>query len=343
MKCILFGNKSCIKMLIGACFLIGMFSCKKDKNKPDYSKNLTVQKIWSNGTYCAFTDFIKYDGRWYCVFREADNHVGGKDGVIRILTSNDAIQWKTDHILEVSGTDLRDPKLMLGYQQELVVYVGGINKSRILENLVWKITPADSLWKGPFSTTIKGDWLWRITRSSDNIMFSMAYQFITRQPPVSTISLYTSRVDDFPKFSFSHKIADNGCLSECSMLFQQNGTMLAVGRRDCDDRRSWLGIASQPYTNIKWTDLNMIMESPNIISTKDGIYVAGRVYDPNVKTALYKLNLGKKRLEKVSDLPSNLDTGYPGLWADSENLWISYYSADENSHRSIYLCKYRFN
>ena len=49
-------------------------------------KLLSARKIWDKGKHNAFTDLIGFDGRMYCVFREADGHVS-PDGKIRILVS----------------------------------------------------------------------------------------------------------------------------------------------------------------------------------------------------------------------------------------------------------------
>ena len=45
---------------------------------------LENRKIWDQGAHNAFTDLIHWKDRWWCTFREAEDHVGG-DGTIRTV------------------------------------------------------------------------------------------------------------------------------------------------------------------------------------------------------------------------------------------------------------------
>ena len=67
------------------------------------------KKIWDAGRHNAFTDLVRWQDRWWCTFREAEDHVGG-DGAIRILTSVDGAKWESAALLTEKGVDLRDPK-----------------------------------------------------------------------------------------------------------------------------------------------------------------------------------------------------------------------------------------
>jgi len=49
---------------------------------------VSVAKIWDQGNHNAFTDLIRWRGKWYCSFRESEAHVGG-DGQLRVLVSDD--------------------------------------------------------------------------------------------------------------------------------------------------------------------------------------------------------------------------------------------------------------
>src|SRR5262245_58840774 len=52
----------------------------------DAPQLVSVKKIWDQSKHNAFTDLIRWRGKWYCTFREADAHVGG-DGKLRVLES----------------------------------------------------------------------------------------------------------------------------------------------------------------------------------------------------------------------------------------------------------------
>ena len=55
---------------------------------------LEVRKIWDEGRHNAFTDLVRWKDRWWCTFREGEDHVGG-EGAIRILTSTDGSKWES--------------------------------------------------------------------------------------------------------------------------------------------------------------------------------------------------------------------------------------------------------
>jgi hypothetical protein len=317
--------------------LLSFTTCTKDRHS-NLDNLVSFRKIWSNNSYSAFTDLIKHENKWYCVFREAASHVGS-EGVIRVLVSDNAEDWSSQTVLKIEGTDLRDPKFLIGFKNELNINIGAV-QNREVNNLVWSLKK-DSGWAGPYDMDVRRDWLWRISREQ-NEMFTMAYLQIAGGPPAEALSLYSSDTSIFPRFRLLRRnVSANECLSENTLYFQKDRTMIILARRDCGTKTSMLGISSPPYTDVKWTDLKIVLESPNMIGIKDDIYVAGRTYNPGDKTVLFKLNLNERKLEKIIDLPSGLDTGYPGLYNEDNMLWISYYSAENEQHRAIYLCKYK--
>src|SRR5437763_12317935 len=85
---------------------------------------ISVVKIWDAGKHNAFTDLIRWRGKWYCTFREADAHVGG-DGQLRLLESADGTTWESAALLGEEGVDLRDPKLSITPDGRLMIVAGG--------------------------------------------------------------------------------------------------------------------------------------------------------------------------------------------------------------------------
>ena len=71
---------------------------------------VSVARIWDAGAHNAFTDLIRWRDRWYCTFREGDEHVGG-DGRIRVLESTDGQAWTSAALVGETGIDLRDASL----------------------------------------------------------------------------------------------------------------------------------------------------------------------------------------------------------------------------------------
>src|SRR3954453_14624512 len=72
---------------------------------------LNVTKIWDAAGHNAFTDLLRHNGAWWCVFRESSAHIPGLDGKIRVLRSVDARTWESAALIAEKTIDLRDPKL----------------------------------------------------------------------------------------------------------------------------------------------------------------------------------------------------------------------------------------
>ena len=85
---------------------------------------LSVAKIWDQGAHNAFTDLLRFDDRWWCTFREAEEH-GPSIGTVRVITSEDGADWQSVAVLEEQEVDLRDPKLSVTPDGRLMLVMGG--------------------------------------------------------------------------------------------------------------------------------------------------------------------------------------------------------------------------
>ena len=74
--------------------LIVMVCLPVDRCFASEASIVEVKKIWDAGQHNAFTDLTRFHDRWWCTFREAEDHVGG-DGQIRVLTSADGEKWES--------------------------------------------------------------------------------------------------------------------------------------------------------------------------------------------------------------------------------------------------------
>ncbi len=72
---------------------------------------LASKKIWGTAPHSAFTDLIRWKGRFLCTFREGSGHVPGSNGKVRVIASADGDRWESWAVLEEQGIDLRDPKV----------------------------------------------------------------------------------------------------------------------------------------------------------------------------------------------------------------------------------------
>ncbi len=76
-------------------------------------KLVSVQRIWDQAPHNAFTDLIRFQNKWFCIFREGETHAGADSGKIRVSESDDGDRWASAALISEEGIDLRDPKLSI--------------------------------------------------------------------------------------------------------------------------------------------------------------------------------------------------------------------------------------
>ena len=112
------------------CFLLLLLACcpallAAEAPPADAPQVLSVKKRWDAAPHNAFTDLARFNGQWFCVFREGARHVGG-NGSIRVLTSTNAEAWESAALLSQEGIDLRDPKLSVTPDGRLMLLMEGV-------------------------------------------------------------------------------------------------------------------------------------------------------------------------------------------------------------------------
>jgi len=91
---------------------------------PVTAEILEVRKIWDQAPHNAFTDLLRWNDRFYCVFREGRGHVS-TDGKVRVLESKDTDVWETRALIALAGYDLRDAHVSVTPDGRLML-VGGV-------------------------------------------------------------------------------------------------------------------------------------------------------------------------------------------------------------------------
>ena len=132
----------------------------------DAPELVSVEKIWDRGAHNAFTDLVRWRGKWYCTFREADGHVGG-DGKLRVLESADGKAWEPVALIAEEGIDLRDPKLSVTPKDRLMIVAGGsvYRGTKTLLGMQPRVSFSSDgrEWTAPRRVLSEGEWLWRVT------------------------------------------------------------------------------------------------------------------------------------------------------------------------------------
>lgn len=297
---------------------------------------VSVKKIWDQGDHNAFTDLIRHQDTWYCVFREASGHVKG-NGCIRVIASADGDVWTSRALLCEEGIDLRDPKICLTPDERLMITMGGslYQEGKLLGRRPRASFSKDgNVWSDPAPICRDGDWLWRTTWHGDTA-YGVTYSGPVEERQEWSLTLMHSK--DGMDWSPLTELEVTGKPNETTLRFRPDGTMLALIRREGDSRNAWFGMSKPPYTEWQFKELDWAIGGPNFIVLNEGdMIAAGRKYKPEVKTALGPLT--PEAYTPVLDLPSGGDTSYPGLvWHDGL-LWVSYYASHEGK-TSIYLAK----
>jgi hypothetical protein len=329
---------------------------------------VSVRKIWDTGRHNAFTDLIRFHDRWFCTFREADGHVGG-DGKLRVLESTDGERWESAALLAEDGIDLRDPKLSCAADSRLMIVAGGsvYQGTRQLKGRQPRVAfSADGRQWTPTQRVLEeGEWLWRVTWHRGR---AWGVSYNASKTDTWPIRLVSST--DGVRYEQVAVLEVPGRPNESTLRFLDDGTMVALVRREGGSQNGWIGTSSPPYTRWRWHETSCRLGGPNFIVLPNGqlwagsrhhpggpktvlarltpeVYDQGLVYRPVRRGIFHRLRfeqdlvpLVRYQYEPVLTLPSGGDNSYPGLvWHDGL-LWMSYYSSHEGKS-SIYLAKIR--
>lgn len=303
-----------------------------------------IRKIWDSAQHNAFTDLLYFKGNFYCSFREGSGHIPGTDGTVRILRSPDGKKWTSIAELKKAGIDLRDPKLSITPKGQIMVIMGGsiYENSKLLGRKPQvsfsdkkgnkfsnpeevKLDPAIPSW---------GSWLWRVTWH-DGVGYTIDYQIGPEERKGPT-AMYLLRTKDGKKFEKVSKIDLDGFPNEATVRFAPDGKMHVMIRRETADQMGVWAVSEAPFTDFKFSKMNIRLGGPNFIFTDEGKIIAGtRVYTPSVYTALFT-GTADGDFRELIRFPSSGDNSYPGLVIREDKLWVSYYSSHEGKS-SIYI------
>jgi hypothetical protein len=297
------------------------------------------RRIWDKAPHNAFTDLLRFNARWYCVFREGSAHVS-PDGSIRVLTSTDGKHWESIALVTSSQYDLRDAKLTPTPDGRLMLNGAGMIADAEIRyySMSWFSDDNGHTWDAGHKIGDPGFWLWR-TRWHENHVYSMGYS-TERERTNRKLRLYRSVDGKVFDTHVKQLTAPAGC-GEDAILFLNDGTALCLLRHETGNKLAQLGKSAAPYTDWEWQDLNLRIGGPNMIQLADGrVLAATRLYDKKARTSLSWLDSEAGTLTEALTLPSGGDTSYAGLVLHNGLLWVSYYSSHEE-HTSIYLAKVR--
>ena len=155
----------------------------------DSATLLEALQIWNEGLHAAFTDLLHHEGKWFCVFREGQEHASF-DGQIRVLVSEEGQTWKSCAVVTMPGADLRDPKLSLTPEGRLMLVAGMRIAQHTGRTLGW-FSFDGANWGSPSVLVPDDEWLWRVTWHA-GVAYGVAYNWGPPEAP-HYLRMYTSR------------------------------------------------------------------------------------------------------------------------------------------------------
>jgi len=305
---------------------------------------IDVRRIYSDGFHNAFTDLLRWRGRYYLTFRQSDNHGLQPPGHVLVMHSADLGSWDICGRISTGGDD-RDPKLIdAGDRLGLILgtwYVrwqdGSIANTP--HDLVSQVTVSrdGTCWPVPRQCYSPNYWLWRVLPAEDRFVCA-AYHFPRREDRLMR-SVHLLVSDDLVDWRL-HCFMREGYGSGEPVLYQpEPGVLHCVLRATEPDNHSWLGRSRTPYTQWEWADLGAMIHAPVVLKVADRWICAGRSQpkdlppgtvepDSGHHTSVWDITDG--RAEHLLTVPSAGDCSYCGLaFAPDGTVAMSYYSQHE--------------
>lgn len=290
-----------------------------------------TETVISSSNHLGFPDLFKYDGVWYVAYRESDNHIKGTFNIIKILKSNDFVNWTEINSFEIPDTDLRDPKFSYNnVTDQLYLHIHKVKdaRSNIYVEFDKDVGQFKDITNGSDLLSVNSnvkEWLWSPVWHN-NKLYVAGY--------VHGVRFY--RYNDIKERPIVFSEVQNGGGSEIVIRFYNNNLYALARKRP----KAMIGkyiysldsLSSISYNtsnnDLMWEDLDIEeLGGPNMVIHDSIIYLGGRV---EFQTKIYKYSLRDKSLRLMETLPSHGDNAYPGFVLIDNNLYGVYYTSSRD-------------
>src|SRR6478736_5144971 len=286
-----------ILTMICACLILA--SCTKVAHSFTDIETFKVESVWNKSPFNAFTDLIFYDSMYYCAFREAETHVS-YDGKIRVIVSRDGNTWNNFSVLEEDKKDLRDPHFYIDNKGFLCIGTNARKTDDSRQSLIFKL-------KQP--------------------CYSMGG--VNNKLKISLFNNKDVRCIGFKDIITNNWITDSfACPSEASIIFTPDSNLISIVRDQDILGYSHIGISKYPFNKWEWKKFPYYIRGPKLALLPDGkLFLSGASLIDLHKTYYVILNPKKDfAIETIKTLPSDGDSGYPGVIVEGSSVLLSYYS-----------------
>lgn len=292
------------------------------------TNNISTYSIARASYFLGFTDLIKYNNKWYLSYRFSDGHVGYNFGDVIIMESDDFQTWKFSSIFTQKDYDLRDPKLFVADSTLFVhFHSASINPyyGETRNDYITSYNDSTNKWGESYKiikNTNEKSWFWRIAHNK-NVFYTISY--------INGISLFTS--NNGVRYNNVHKFVNTPPgSSEAAIRFRNDSiysvlrasSLSLISKSSVDSLSRWENIAEIPIE----------LGGPNFLFYKNKLILTGRDHKKGTM-ALFTYNINTKKMSPIITLPSQLETGYSGMYIDKDTLYLSYYSGITTDRYSI--------
>jgi hypothetical protein len=292
----------------------------------------SIQKIWDQGPYNAFTDLVFWHGQFYCVFRQGSAH-RSTDGSLRVICSADGKTWSSVAELKYPDADMRDAHFSILPDDRLLLS-SAVRTSDGAFRSIASFSRDGREWNQPKTILPHDRWLWRLAWH-DGVGYGFAYLTSSSK---RGMELY-STVNGLDYTKIDNNATPDGYVNEHAITFRPDGTAICLVRRDAvkgvGRPTAQIGIAAPPYSTWQWTDAGIFAGCPALAELPDGRIIAGvRLIDGKPRTALCWLDAENGKLIPALAIPpfgntTPGDVGYPGLIYRDGVLFVSFYAKSD--------------
>jgi hypothetical protein len=317
----------------------------------------SVRRIFHDGGHNAFTDLVRFKGKFYLAFRSCPaGHMVNPSASIIVLGSDDGQVWTPVHQFCVKDRDTRDPHFLV-FQDKLFVYSGtwysgatalpskDYDLNMHLGYAAW--SDDGVTWHSPILLEgTFGHYVWRAAAFNGKAYLCGRRKAGFAAGPrgegkeVESVMLESDDGLIWRKCALFQESAGD----ETAFMFEPDGSVWGFGRRGGADAQ--LLRSKPPYAQWDRKDLDRYIGGPLVTKWGDRCVVGGRKKTEEKnghKTSLCWLQ--GDQLHEFAELPSGGDNSYPGfVELTPERALVSYYSSHERDNAgkaitAIYLAE----
>ena len=309
----------------------------------------SLHRVFDDGSHNAFTDLCRYRQRYYLTFRSCpDGHMVFPTSCIRVLVSDDGLDWRQVFSFSAPQRDVRDPHFLV-FGEKLFVYTGTWlchpDRPRDLNDHLGYVAWSNDgeTWEGPSHLEgTYGHYIWRAAAWGGTAYLcgrrrrAFAAGIANEDEPATIEAGMLESQDGLIWRHVALFTEEQG--DETAFLFKDDGRVVALVRGG-GTTPARICRSQPPYATWDRVELDRNVGGPLLARWGDRYLIAGRkslAPEPPVTTLYWLVD---DALREVLELPSGGDNSYPGfVQLDETRGLMSYYSSHEGSGESRAPC-----